>query len=123
MPPVEKSKGLLITLGGTPQQKVVSIVSCDPRLPCYGFCACSRCACWLLPYFPTGPKKVPRRVERRTLADCKFRFHSGLDVLRGWRVSAKSTLVRSLPQLEMNGFTLAGASESLAIPMLLHGNY
>lgn len=123
MPPVEKSKGLLITFRGTSQQKVVPIVSCDPRLPCHGVCACSRCVLCLLPYFPSCPQKVPQVAELRTLSVSKFRFHSGLDARRAWGVSAKSTPVRSLPQLEMNGFNLAAASESFAIPMLLHGNY
>ena len=59
MPPVEERKRLLITLRGTPQQKVVCILRCDPRLPCYGVSACSRCVFCVLCYFLPGLQKVP----------------------------------------------------------------
>lgn len=91
MPPVEKSKGLLITPGGTPQQKVVSVLSCDPVLPCYGFFASSRCVPSLLSYFLRAPKKVPGRASVRSLVVNKFRFHVDLDVRGTWRVSTKSS--------------------------------
>ena len=59
MPTVEERKSFLVTFGGMPQQKIVSILRSYPRLPCYGVLASSRCVVCLLPYFPTGWQKVP----------------------------------------------------------------
>ena len=80
MPPVEERKRLLITFRGTPQKQVVSIGCCDPRLPCYGAFASSRCVFRFLPYFPAWAQKVPITAERSIRSVRKFMFHSSLDV-------------------------------------------
>jgi hypothetical protein len=100
MPPVEKSKGLLIPFRGTPQQKVVSIVRCDPRLPSYGVFACSRCVFCFLSYFPAGPQKVPIAAGSHSRSLGKVRLHNRLDVCRAWRVSAKSTSTKELGSIK-----------------------
>jgi hypothetical protein len=89
MPPVEEREGLLVTFRGTPQKQVVSIGCCDPRLPCYGVLASSRCVFRFLPYFPAKAQKVPMVARSKNVSIGKLRFHNGLDVAGGWRVSAK----------------------------------
>ncbi len=108
MPPVKKSKSLLITLRGTPQQKVVSFVRCDSRLPCYGITVSSGCVFCLLPYFPDHAKKVPRGAKLQSKSAGKFWFHSGLDVRGARRVSDKSTPEESLTQSVRNGLNSIG---------------
>ena len=80
MPSVEERKGLLVTFRGTPQKQVVSILRCDPRLPCYGVLASSRCVFRFLPYFPSRAQKVPITAERSIRSVRKFMFHGSLDV-------------------------------------------
>src|SRR5208282_1934731 len=99
MPPVEKSKGLLVSLRGTPQKQVVSIGGCDPRLPCYGFSACSRCVFFLLPYFPARAQKVPWTAKRQFRSGSKFRFHNSLDARGACSVSAKGNAKREFTSI------------------------
>jgi hypothetical protein len=99
MPPVEERKGLLITFRGTPQKQVVSIGCCDPRLPCYGAFASSRCVFRFLPYFPAWAQKVPMVAEHRVQLFVKFRFHNGLDVRGARPVSAKRNSEQALASI------------------------
>jgi hypothetical protein len=89
MPPVEEREGFLVTFRGTPQKQVVSIGCCDPRLPCYGVLAKSRCVFRFLPYFPAKAQKVPMVASTKNARIGKLRFHNGLDVAGAGHVSAK----------------------------------
>jgi len=91
MPPVEDRKRLLITSRGTPQQKVFANLGCDPRLPCYGAIACSRCVFSFLSYFLPRAQIVPNSPQGYSLAVKGFRFHSKLDVRGARHVSAKGS--------------------------------
>jgi hypothetical protein len=125
MPPVEERKGLLVTLRGTPQQQIVSVLRCDPRLPCCGFSACASCVFCLLPYFPAWPQKVPmarQRVDRWTLPVRRFWSHGGLDVYGDYRVSAKGSSKQSLAQSEKNGSSVVGTREWFTIPRIVSEN-
>jgi hypothetical protein len=100
MPPIEERKRLLIALRGTPQQKDFAILCCDPRLPCYGVIAFSRCGFGFLSYFLPRPQKVPNSAESSSPAVNGFRLHSRLDVRGARPVSAKGIAFQQTGSME-----------------------